>query len=184
MIFQYFLFLLPIMFIVVQSLNYVRLFVIPWTAACQASLSITVSQSLLISIESVMPFNHLILCCPLLLSLLFHSIRVFSSELTLCLRWPKYWSFSIKSNSYIQMPSGKIIAMTLWTFVGKVVRLLFNTLSRFVIAFLQRSKHLLISWLQSLSTVILETRKINSVTVSIFSSSICHEDRMPWHSEF
>ena len=71
--------------------------------------------------------------------------------------------------------TGKTIALTIWTFVGKVMFLLFNTLSRFVIAFLPRSKHLLISWLQSPSTVILEPKKIKSVTVSTFSPSICHD---------
>ena len=81
----------------VQSLSCVRLFVTPWTAACQAFLSITNSQSLpkLISIESVMPSNHLILCRPLLLlPSIFPSIRVFSNESALCIRWPKYWSLS------------------------------------------------------------------------------------------
>ena len=81
----------------VQSLSRVRLFVTPWTAACQASLSITNSQSLpkLMSIESVMPSNHLILCHPLLLlPSIFPSIRVFSNESALHIRWPKYWSFS------------------------------------------------------------------------------------------
>ena len=88
----------------VQSLSCVWFFVIPWTAACQVSLSITISQSLhkLMSIESVMPTNHLILCRPLLLlPSVFPSIRVFSNESTLCIRWPKYWSFSIcPSNEY------------------------------------------------------------------------------------
>ena len=81
----------------VHSLSRVQHFVTPWTAACQASLSIISSQSLLkfMSIKSVMPSNHLILCCPLLLlSSLFPSIRVFSNESVLCIRWPKYWSFS------------------------------------------------------------------------------------------
>ena len=81
-----------------QSVNRVQLFVTPWTAACQASLSITNSQSLLklMSIESVMPFNHLILCRPLLLlPSILPGIRVFSNELTLCIRWPKYWGFSL-----------------------------------------------------------------------------------------
>ena len=81
----------------VQSFSCVRLFATPWTAACQASLSITNSQSLLklMSIESVMPSNHLVLCCPLLLPpSIFPSIRVFSSESVLHIRWPKYWSFS------------------------------------------------------------------------------------------
>ena len=81
----------------VQLLSHVRLFVTPWTAACQASLSITNSQSLLklMSIESLMPSNHLILCCPLLLlPSIFPSIKVFANESVLCIRWPKYWSFS------------------------------------------------------------------------------------------
>ena len=156
------------------------------------------------SIESVMPFKHLILCHSLLhLLSIFPNIRVFSSESALCLRWPKYWSFSISpfneytglisfridwfdllaiqrtlksilqhcnskasilqhsaffivQLSYLYMTTGKT---SRWTFVGKVISLLFNTHSRFVIAFLPRSKHLLISWLQSLSTVILSSRK-------------------------
>ena len=87
----------------IQSLTYVQLSATPWTAACQASLSTTNSWSLLklTSIESVMPFSHLILCCPLLLPSVFPSIRVFSSESVLCIRWLKYWSFSISpSNEY------------------------------------------------------------------------------------
>ena len=90
----------------VQALSQLQLFVIPWTAACQASLSITNSRSLLklMSFESVMPSSHLILCCPLLLSpSIFPSIRVFSSESVLCIRWPKYWNFSFSispSNEY------------------------------------------------------------------------------------
>ena len=88
----------------VQSLSCVRLFVTPWTAACQASLSITNSRSLLklISIELVIPSNHLILCHPLfLLSSIFPSIKVFSTESVFCIRWPKYCSFSIRpSNAY------------------------------------------------------------------------------------
>ena len=95
----------------VQSLSYVQLFATPWTTARQASLSVTNSQSLLklISIESVMPSNHLILCHPLfLLPLIFLSIRVFSSESVLCIRWPKYWSFSFSispSNEYLGLIS-------------------------------------------------------------------------------
>ena len=94
----------------VQSLSHVLLFAIPWTAACQASLSITNSWSLLkfMSIESVMPSNHLILCSPLLLlPSVFPSIRVFSSESVLHIRWPKYWSFSF-SNSLCNEYSGLI----------------------------------------------------------------------------
>ena len=82
---------------VVQSLSHVWLFVTPWTAACQASMSFTISQSLLklMSIESVMASNHLIFCRPiLLLPSIFPSVRVFFSESPLCIRWPKYWSFS------------------------------------------------------------------------------------------
>ena len=80
----------------VQSLSHVRLFATPWTAGCQASLSITNPQSLLklMSIESVMPSNHLILCHPLLPPSIFHSIRVFSNESVLHIKWPKFWSFS------------------------------------------------------------------------------------------
>ena len=77
--------------------------------------------------------------------------------------------------SYSYMTTGKIIALNIWTFVSKVISLLLNMLSRFVIAFLPRSKHLLISWLQTPSAVILESKKIKSVTVSIVSLSICHE---------
>ena len=174
------------------------------------------------SIESVMPSSHLILCHPLLLlPSIFPSIRVFSSESALHKRWPKYWSFSFNispSNehprlisfrmdcldllaiqgtlksllqhhsskasilwrsaffivqlSHPYMTTGKTIALTKWTFVDKVTSLLFNMLSRLVIAFLPRSMRLLISWLQSQSAVILEPRKIKSLTVS---SSIFHE---------
>ena len=86
----------------VQSLSCVRLFVTPWTAACQASLSITNSQSLLklMSIESVRPSNHLILCRPLLPPSIFPRVRVFSSESVLCIRWPKYWSFSFSISPF------------------------------------------------------------------------------------
>ena len=172
---------------VVQSLSRVQLFVTPWTVATQASLFITNSQSLLklVSIESVMPSNHLILCCPLLLPSIFPSIRVFSSESVLHIRWPKYWSFSISPSheysalisfridwfdllavqgtlksllqhhsskasilrrsaffivqfSHPYMTTGKTIALTRWTFVGKVMCLLFNMLSRLVITFLPK----------------------------------------------
>ena len=195
----------------VQSLSHVQLFETPWTAACQASLSITNSQSSpkLMSIESVMPSNHLILCQPLLLlPSIFPTIRVFSNESVLCIRWPKYWSFSFNispSNehpglisfrmdwlallavqgtlksllqhhsskasilwrsaffivqlSHPYMTTGKTKALTRRTFVGKVMSLLLNMLSRLVITFLPRSKRLLISWLQSTSAVILEPKK-------------------------
>ena len=92
--------------VTVQSLSRVQLFATPWTAACQASLYITNSQSLLklMFIELVMPSNHLILCCPLLLlPSIFPSIRIFSNESVLCIRWPKYWSFCFSvspSNDY------------------------------------------------------------------------------------
>ena len=184
-----------------QLLSHPRLFVTPWATACPASLSITNSLSLpkLMSIESVMPSNHFILCCPLLLlPSIPPSIRVFSNESALHIRWPKYWSFSFnispsnehpglislrmdwldllavqetlknllqhhssKSSilqcsaffivqlSHPYMTTGKIIALTRQTFVDKVMSLLFNMLSRLVITFLPRSKHLLISWLQS-----------------------------------
>ena len=218
----------------VQSLSSVRLFATLWIAVCQASLSITNSWSLLklMFIESVMPSSHLNLCRPLLLlPPILPSIRVFYNESTLCMRWPKYWSFSfiispsnehpglisfrmdwldllavqgtlksllqhhsskaailqrsaffIVQLSHPNMTTGKITDLTRWTFVGKVMSLLFNMLSRLVITFLPRSKHLLISWLQSPPAVILETRKIKSATVSTVSPSICHErwDQMPW----
>ena len=209
----------------VQLLSRVWLFVTPWTAACQASLSITNSWSLLtlMSIESVMPSNHLILCRPLLLlPSIFPSIRVFPNMSVLHIRWPKHWNFSFSISpsseysglisfrmdwldllavwgtlksllqhhrskasilrcstflivqlSHSYMTTGKTIALTRWTFVGKVMSLLFNMLSRLVIIFLPRSKRLLISWLQSPSPVILEPKKITSPTVSTFASSIC-----------
>ena len=196
----------------VQSLSRVRLFLTPRTAAHQASLSITNSRSLLklMSIESVMPSNHLILCSPLLLlPSIFPSIRVFSNESVLRIRWPKYWSFSFSispSNEYsglisfrmdwldllavqgtlkrllqhhsskasillcsaflmVQlshpyMTTGKTIALTRQTFVGKMMSLHFNMWSRLVTTFLPRSKRLLISWLQSASAMILESKKI------------------------
>ena len=185
----------------VQSLSHVRLFVTPWIAARQVSLSNTnsLSSPKPMSIESVMPSNHLILCHPLLLlPSIFPNIRVFSNESALRIRWPKYWSFSFSfspSNEYsglisfridwldllavqgtlksllqhhsskapilwhsasfiVQlshpyMTTGKTIGLTRWTFVGKVMSLLFNMLSRLVVTFLPRSKRLLISWLQS-----------------------------------
>ena len=173
-------------------------------AACQASLSISNSRSSpkLMCIESVMPSSHLIPCRSLLLlPPIPPSIRVFSNKSILCMRWPKYWSFSFSispSNehpglvsfrmdwldllavqgtlksilqhhsskasvlwrsafftvqlSHPYMTTGKTIALTRWTFVGKVISLLLNMLSRLVITFLPRSKHLLISWLQSPSS--------------------------------
>ena len=168
------------------------------------------------SIGLVMPSSHLILCHPLLLLLsIFPSIRVFSNESTLCMRWPKYRSFSFSIIPYNEHPglisfrmdwldllavqgtlksllqhhsskasilwssasmtvqishpyitTGKTLALTRWTFVGKVMSLLLNMLSRLVITFLPRSKRLLISWLQSPSAVILEPPKIKSGSVS------------------
>ena len=164
----------------------------PWTVPHQASLSLTVSWSLpkFVSIESVVPCNHLILCCPLLLlTSVFPSTRGFSSESALCIRWAKYWSFSFSKTpsseysrlisfridwldllaaqgtlksllqhhsskvsilgcstfltvqlSHPYMTTGKTSALTVWTFFGKVLSLLFHTLSRLVIAFLPRSK--------------------------------------------
>jgi len=211
----------------VQLLSCVRLFATPSTAPCQASLSITNSRSppKPMSIVSVMPSNHLILCRPLLLlPSTFPSIRVFSNESALHIRWPKYWSFSFNispSNehpglisftmnwldllvvqetlksllqhysskasillhsafftvqlSHPYMTTGETIALTRWTFVGKAMSLLFNMLSRLIITFLPGSKRLLISWLQSLSAMILEPRKIKSDTVSTVSPSISHE---------
>ena len=166
----------------------------------------------LMSFESVMRSNHLILCHPLLLPpSIFSSIRVFSNESVVCIRWPKYWGFIFSNSpsneysglisfkmywfgllavqgtlkslfqhhsskasilqrsaffivqlSHPYMTNGKTKALTRWTFVGKIMSLLFNMLSRLVIALLPRSKCLLISWLQSLSAVILETKKIVS----------------------
>ena len=175
-----------------------------------------------------MPSSHLFLCRPLLLlTSIFHSIRVFSNESVLHIRWPSYWSFSFSinpSNEYsgliffrmdwldllavqgtlktllqhhsskasilrwsaffiVQLShpymTGKNIALTRWTFVGKVMSLLFNMLSRLVITFIPRSRCLLISWLQSPSAVILEPKKIKSATVSIYlplsDGTRCHD---------
>ena len=177
------------------------------------------------SIELVMPSKHLTLRRPLLLLLsIFPSIRFFSNESALCIRWPKYWSFGFNispSNehsglisfrmdwldllavqgtlksllqchsskapvlqrsafftvqlSHPYMITGKTIALTRRIFVGKVMSLLLNMLSRLVITFLPRSKCLLISWLQSPTAVILEPKNIKSATVSTVSPSICHE---------
>ena len=182
-----------------QSFSHVQLFLTSWTAACQTSLFVTNSRSLLklMSIESVMPSNHFILCCPLLLPpSIFPSIRNYSNESVLHIRWPKYWSFSFNispSNEYsalisfrmdwldllavqgtlksfhqhhsskasilqlsaffiVQlshpyMTTGKTITLTRQIFVGKVMSLLFNMVSRLVKTCLPRSKHILISWL-------------------------------------
>ena len=164
-----------------------------------------------------MTFNHLIFCRPLLLPSIFPSIRVFSNESALHIRWPKDWSFTFSVSpssehpgliscrmdwldllavqgtlksllqhhsskasvlrcsafftvqlSHPYMTTGKTIALTRWTFVGKVMSLLFNILSRLVITFLPRSKRLLISWLQSPSAVILKPKKIKSDTFHCF----------------
>ena len=173
----------------VQSFSHVLLLATPWTAAHHASITNSRSLLKLMSIESVMPSNHLILCRPLLLPSIFPSIRVFSNELALHMRWPKYWSFSFSISSSSEysgfisfridwfdllavqgtlksllqyhnskasilqcsaffmvqflhpyMTTGKTIALTRWTFVGKIMSLNFNMLSRLVIAFLPRSK--------------------------------------------
>ena len=202
----------------------------PMDCSMSGFLSITNSQSLLklMSIESLKPSNHLILCHPLLLPpSIFPRIRVFSNESVLPIRWPKYWSFSFSIShsseysglislrmdlldflavqgtlksllqhhsskasillhsafflvqlSHLYITTGKTIVLTRRTFVGKVRSLLFNMLSRLVITFLPRSKHLLISWLQSPSAVILEPPKIKYLTVSIVSPSDrprCHD---------
>ena len=123
----------------VQSLSRVQLFVTPWTAARQASLSITNSQSLLklMSIKLVMPSNYLILCCPLLLPSVFPSIRVFSNESVLCITWPKYWSFSFSispSNEYSGLISFKIDWLNLLAVQGTLKSLLQHHSSK---AFLQ-----------------------------------------------
>ena len=112
-----------------QSLSHARFFAAPWTAAYQASLSITNSQSLLklMSIESVMPSNHLILCQPLLLSSIFPSIRVFSKESVLLIRWPKYWSFSFSispSSEYSRLISFRINWLDLLAVQGTLKSLL------------------------------------------------------------
>ena len=216
----------PLHFVDVQSLRSVQL-CNSKIAARQASLSFTISQNLLklMYTESVMPSSHLTLCHPLLLlPSIFPSIRVFSNESAVHIRWPNYWSFSFSFSifnehsrlisfkidwvnplevqgtlksllqhhnskvsvlqhsaffviqlSHPYMTTRKSIALTIQTFVSKVISLPFNMLSMLVIAFLPRSKCLLISWLQSPSAVILEPKKIKSVTASVVSLSICHE---------
>ena len=210
----------------VQSLSRVWLFATLWTAVCQASLSFSISQGLLklMSIELVMPSNHLILCHPLLLlPSIFPSIRVFSNiwslhrvakvlELQLqhqSFQWiiridffridgydllavegtlksflqhqsskaSVLWCsvFFMVQLSHPYLTTGKTIALTRWTFAINVMSLLFNMLSKLVMAFLPRSKRLLISGLQSPSAVILELKEIKSVTVSIVSLSNFHE---------
>ena len=118
------------MFVVVQLLSPVQFFVTPWTVAFQASLSFTISQSLLklISMESMMPSNHFVLCCPLLLlPSNFPSIRVFSNESALCIRWPKYWSFNFTisaSNEYSELVSLMIYCFDLFAVQGRLKGLL------------------------------------------------------------
>ena len=199
------------------------------TPGLLASITNSWSSPRLMSIESAMPCSHLILCHPLLLlPPIPPSIGVFSNESALCIRWPKYWSFSFSispSNehpglisfrmnwldllavqgtlksllqhhslkasilqcsafftvqlSHPYMTARKTIALTRRTFVDKVMSLLFNLLSSLVVAFLPRSKCLLISWLQSPSAVFLEPKKIKSDTVSTVSPFICHEVMRP-----
>ena len=175
------------------------------------------------SIESVMPSNHLILCHHLLLlPSIFPSMRVFSNESAPHIRWPKYWSFSVSPSSefsglvsfkinwfallavqgtltsllqhhsskasilwcsaffmvqlsHLYMTTGKTIVLIRWTFVGKIMSLLFHILFRLVITFLPRNRCLFISWLQSPSAVILEPSKVKSAIVSTVSPSICYE---------
>ena len=114
--------------VVVLSLSCVQLFATPWTAACQASLSFTISWSLLKlkTLEPVIPSNHLILCCPLLLlPPILPSIRVFSNEMVLCIRWPKHWSFSINpSNGYSGLLSFRIDCSDLLAVQGTLKSLL------------------------------------------------------------
>ena len=218
----------------VLLLSRVWLFATPWITARQAFLSITISRSSLrlTSIETMIPSSHLILGHPLLLlPPIPPSIRFFSNESTLLMRWPKYWSFSfsiipskeipglisfkmdwldllaiqqtlksllqhhsskasilwrsaffVVQLSHPYMTTGKTIALTRRTFVGKVMSLLLNMLSRLLIIFLPRSKHLLISWLQSPSAGILEPQKIKSDTISTVSHLFPMKwwDRMLW----
>ena len=119
----------------VQSLSHVRLFATPWTVACQASQSITNSRSLLKlkSIASVMPSNHLVLCRPLLPPSIFPSIMVFSNESALCIRWPKYWSFSFNispSNEYLGLISFRVNWLHLLAVQGTLKSLLQNHSSK------------------------------------------------------
>ena len=136
---------LTVLFSSVQSLRHVWLFVIPWTAACQASLSITNSQSppKPMSIESVMPSNHLILCCPLLLPpSIFPSLRVFSNESPLHIRWPEYWSFSFSispSNEHPGLISFRMHWLDLFSLQGTLESLLQNHSSKASVSLSQLS---------------------------------------------
>ena len=201
-------------------------FVTPWTAACQASLSFTISRSLLkfMNIKSMMLSNYLIFCCPsplafnlsqhqnllqwvsslnqvakiLELQLRHQSFHEYSGLISFRINWfdllavqgilksllqyhsskasiLKYSAFFIVQLSHPYMTTGKTIALIRQTFVDKVMSLLFNMLSRLVITFLPRNKRLLISQLESPSAVILEPKKIKSVTISTVYPSICHE---------
>ena len=226
-----------IFIVVVHLLSCVLLVVTLWTAARRAPPSFTVSWSLLkfMSIELVMPFNHLILCLPLLLlPSIFPGISVFSNMLALCIRWLKCWSFSFSISpssehsglisfmidwfdllaaqgtfksllqhhrskasilrhsaffivqvSHLYMTTGKMIALAIWTFVRKVMSLLFNILSRFITAFLSRSKQLLISWLQPpFTSISTRTRKC---LLSTYYGAGCIPTRAPGfasHKEF
>ena len=149
----------------VQSLNRVRLFATPWTAAHQVSLSITNSRSLLklMSIESVMPSNHLILCCPLLLlPSIFPNIRGFSSESVLCIRWPKYWNFSFSlrpSNEYSRLISFRMDWLDLLAAQGTLKRPLQHHSSKASI--LQRSAFFMVQLLHPYMT----TGKTVSLTI-------------------
>ena len=210
-------------FIVIQSLGRVQLFVTPQTTPCQVSLSFVIFQSLLklMSIELVMPSNHLVLCRPLLLPSIFPSFRLFSSELALRIRWPQYWSFSFNISpprniqgwfplGLIDLTSCKglsrIFSNTavgkhqffraqpslwssshshIWLYRPLSAKCYLSFLilpSRFVIVFLPRSKHVLISWLQSLSAVILEPNKIVLSLFSLFAHLFALKwwDWMPW----
>ena len=156
----------------VQLLSHVRLFVTPWTAACQASLSITNSQSLLklMSIESLMPSNHLILCCPLLLlPSIFPSIRVFSNESALHIRWPKYWSFSFSisaSNEYSGLISFRIGWFNVLTVQGILKSLLQHSRSKALI--LQHS----VVFIVQLSHPYMTTEKTIALTRQTFVGKV------------
>ena len=221
------LFHLWIWFSSVQSLSHAWLSVTPWTAAHQASLSITNSWSLLrlMSLESVMPSNHLVLChLLLLLPSIFPSISVYSNESALHIRWPKNWSFSFSispSNEYAglifirmdwldllavqgtlksllqhhsskasvlwhsaffivqlshpYMTTGKTIALTRWTFVSKVMSLLFNMLSRLAITFLPRSKHI------NLMAAVTICSDFGAQKNKVWHCFHCFPIYLPWH---
>ena len=205
-------------FIVVQSPSHVLFVMTRWTAARQVSLSLIIFRSLskFMSIASVMPSSHVILCHPLLMPSISPSLRDFSNKSVLRIRWRQYWNFSFSISpskeysglislridwfdllavqgtfrsllqhhsskasilwcsacfmvqlSQLYMTTGKTIALTIWTFVSRVMSLFLKTLSRFAIAFLPRSSRLLISWLQSPSAGILEPKKRKPVAAPI-----------------